>query len=93
MTPDQINGLFELVGAIYAVKNVARVLRDKQVAGIAWDAVAFWSVWGVWNLYYYPSLHQWASFSGGLLLVLANTTYVLLLLYYGRKEDGKGSSV
>jgi len=91
MTPDQINGTFELIGALFAMKNVRRVLRDKQVAGIAWDAVAFWSVWGFWNLYYYPNLEQWASFYGGCVLVSFNTIYVALLIYYGRIKDGKAT--
>jgi hypothetical protein len=87
LSPDQINGLFEVVGGLFALLNVRRVLRDKAVAGVSWVAVGFWSLWGFWNLYYYPHLDQWMSFYGGLMLVGANTTYVALLLYYGRRSD------
>lgn len=86
MTPDVLNGVFEFVGGLFILKSVFRLLRDKRVAGIAWEMIAFFSLWGVWNLYYYPSLDQWFSFAGGCFIVLVNTIYVGLLLFYGGKR-------
>ena len=51
-----------------------------------WPIQAFFTSWGVWNLYYYPTLHQWASFVGGIFLVLGNGTWVIMAAYYERKN-------
>jgi hypothetical protein len=78
--PDLINGAFELTGGIVCWLNVLRLLKDRRIEGVDWRVSGFFSAWGIWNLFYYPSLHQWASFAGGLLLVVANTTWVVLAL-------------
>jgi hypothetical protein len=48
--------------------------------------VAFFSSWGYWNLFFYPALDQWLSFVGGLLLVVANTFWLLQIAYWMRRE-------
>lgn len=82
LTPDVINGLFEVSGGLLCWANVARLVRDKRVVGVYWEVQGFFSVWGLWNLYYYPALGQWASFAGGLFLSLGNTTWTALAVYY-----------
>lgn len=78
------NGLFELFGGICLWGNVARIRRDKQVKGIDWRVTLFFSSWGFWNLWYYPNLHQWASFTGGLVIVWANATWLFFAFKYRR---------
>lgn len=85
--PDALNAAFELVGALLIVLNIRRVLRDRMVRGVDWRVTAFFSAWGLWNIFYYPHLGQWLSFIAGLLLVSANTTWVLLMLHFIRKEE------
>jgi hypothetical protein len=84
--PDLINGTFELVGGILCWLNVQRLRKDRRVQGVDWRVSAFFTAWGLWNLFFYPSLHQWASFAGGILLVLANTTWVTLALRYSSAQ-------
>ena len=60
-------------------------VKDKGYAGLHPAATAFFWSWGVWNLYYYPHLDQWWSFTGGVSLVIANTTWVAMMLKFGRK--------
>lgn len=83
---DLVNGAFESLGGIFLFLNVLRVLKDKSVKGISIVPTAFFSVWGVWNLFYYPSLDQWASFFGGALVVVMNTIWVSLAIYYARRK-------
>lgn len=85
MSPDLLNGLFELFGSVMTWMNVHRVWKDKGYAGLHPAAIAFFWSWGVWNLYYYPHLDQWFSFLGGVSLVAANTSWVVLMRTYGRK--------
>lgn len=83
---DALNGAFELLGGFFILLSVFKLLRDKQVRGISWLTTAFFMAWGYWNLYYYPSLGQWLSFSGGVFIVATNTLWVILLIHYTRLE-------
>lgn len=86
-TIDAINGSFELAGAVFCALNVRAIWRDKIVRGVYWPAVAFFALWGWWNLLYYPLLGQIYSFLAGVLLTLANSLWVILLIYFTRKEN------
>ena len=86
MTPDQINGAFEFIGGCFALLNVLRLLKDRQLCGVHWSPTLFFALWGMWNLYFYPSVNCWWSFTGGLLLVAVNATWVMLALYF---RDGR----
>jgi hypothetical protein len=78
---DAVNGAFELLGGASIWANVVRIRRDKKIRGIDWRITGFFTTWGFWNLWYYPSLGQWASFSGGVVIVAANVVW----LYYAIK--------
>lgn len=84
MTADIINGIFEFVGSVVLWMNVRQLYRDKKYNGVTTLATGWFMAWGCWNLYYYPSLNQWASFFGGCSIVAANTIWLALMFYYGR---------
>jgi hypothetical protein len=84
--PDLINGLFEGSGGFLLANNVRLLLKHKAVKGVSIVTTAIFSCWGFWNLFYYPHLKQWLSFSGGILVVIANTTWVVLAIYYTRRK-------
>jgi len=79
---DMINGTFEFIGAIVSWRNVYQIYKDKFIAGVYWPATAFFGLWGLWNIFYYSGLNQTWSFCSGILLCLANLTWVSLYLYY-----------
>lgn len=82
MTPDMINGLFELFGSLMLWTNVRQLYKDKEIKGVNWWTVVFFTSWGIWNLFYYPSLGQWWSFYGGISIALANLVWLIMLLCY-----------
>lgn len=82
MTPDLINGLFEAGGACAVGLSVRRLARDKRYAGMDPRQIGFFQSWGLWNLFYYPSLHQPFSFIGGAALATMNTIYLFQLWKY-----------
>lgn len=84
MTPDLINGLFECLGAFVLMMNVRQLIKHKQLQGVHIFPTIFYTGWGFWNLYYYPSLDQWFSFFGGLAIVIVNAVWVGLAIYYTR---------
>ncbi|MGD9728446.1 MAG: hypothetical protein AB7L09_02635 [Nitrospira sp.] len=92
-TPDLVNGLLELLGAIMLMGNVVAIRESKCIKGVRWYPVAFFSVWGFWNLYFYPHLDQWLSFIGGLCMVVANMLWLGHVGYYwwtGADDDARG---
>ena len=84
---DLTNAVFELGGGLLIFLNCLKLYKDKEVKGISIGVVGFFTLWGCWNLYYYPFLNQWLSFAGGLLIVIANTLWVSMALYYGRRKN------
>lgn len=79
MNADLVNGAFEFAAGLMMANNCRVLLRDRAVAGVSIASMAFFSAWGIWNLWYYPSLGQTWSFIGGLFVVTANVAYVALL--------------
>lgn len=92
MTPDMINGSFELMGAFFLLLNVRQLYRDKELNGVHWAPTLFFSTWGVWNLYYYPSLGQWYSFAGGLAIVCINTFWLGQIAWYAKIKPALAKS-
>lgn len=79
---DFINSLFEFGLAAMLCLNIRQLLRDKEVKGFHWAPLAFVTVWGLWNIFYYPSLGQWWSAGAGVLVLLCNITILMLTLRY-----------
>ena len=82
MWPDIVNGMLEFAGAAVLWLNVGALYRDKEIKGVHWAAVAFFSTWGLWNLFYYPHLDQWFSFAGGVALVFVNIVWLCMLGFF-----------
>jgi hypothetical protein len=84
---DLINGCFEALAGVMLWRNVLALYRAKEVRGVSVLTFSLFALWGFWNLYYYSSLQQWWSWLAGILVVLANTSWVLLAIYYrGRRR-------
>ena len=81
---DLINGLFEILGMFFICPSIIKLYREKEVRGISYVHASYFFVWGVWNLYFYPSLGQTWSFIGAIGIVIANFIWVCQLLYYRR---------
>lgn len=92
MTPDMINGSFELMGAFFLLLNIRQLYRDKELNGVHWLPTLFFSTWGIWNLYYYPSLGQWYSFAGGLAIVCINTFWLGQIAWYAKLKPAFAKS-
>lgn len=82
MWPDAVNAAFELVGAVTVWANIRRIWVDRVVRGVDWRVFIFFTVWGMWNLFYYPHLGQWLSFWGGAVITLSNAIWVVLVIYF-----------
>lgn len=86
MSDDLINGLFEFAGGLFVLNHCRVLLNDRLVRGVSIISTLFFPSWGLWNLYYYPSLAQWWSFAGGVVLVSTNLLYISMLVYFSREH-------
>ena len=87
MSPDFVNAMFETLGGFVILLNIKRLFKDKLVRGVDWKVTAFFTAWGLWNIFYYPYLGQSLSFYAGLFIVGVNTWQLWLMIYYVRKEQ------
>jgi hypothetical protein len=86
--PDIINASFELGGALTQTLNIKAILADRKVMGVSWLTTLFFSVWGIWNLYFYSDLQQWFSLGAGMALTVTNLLWVFLVFYFKKMDDG-----
>jgi hypothetical protein len=84
---DLINGSFELLSGLFTILNIVKLVKDKELKGISYIPIVFFTIWGIWNLYYYPSLNQIYSFIGGLMITTVNLIWIILLFYYKWKKN------
>lgn len=83
---DSINGLFELMAGFFILNHCRVLAKEKAVAGVSILSVAFFFLWGLWNIIYYPAIGQTFSFYAGLVVCAANLLWVSLLLRYKSKR-------
>ena len=83
---DNVNGTYETIGGLFMLANCIKVYKDKEVKGISLTSAMFFCSWGLWNIVYYPSLNQWMSTIGAILLAFFNTTWLCQAIYYTRKN-------
>jgi len=82
---DFINGLIEAFAGLFVLNHCRVLYADKSVRGVSIVSALFFTLWGFWNLYYYPQLNQPVSFYGGLFVVLANAVYISMMVVYRRR--------
>ena len=78
MWPDLINASIELGGAYFTWRNYLELRQARELRGVSWPTMAFFTAWGIWNLVYYPAIGQWASFAAGIVLAAGNLAWVML---------------
>ncbi len=79
---DAVNAGFEFGSSALLCINVSKLWKAKMVRGVSLWPAAFFNTWGFWNLYWYPSLGQYISFTGGVLVLVVNTTWLALAWRY-----------
>ena len=89
MSIDKINAIFQIIGALLIWKNALLLYKVKEVKGVYWPATAFFTIWGFWNIYYFPSLGQWFSFVAGIVLTVGNLAWTIQAIYYSKLNKGK----
>ena len=82
---DFINFIFEISGGFFVLLSILATHKAKKIEGVSILMVLFFTSWGYWNLYYYPSLGQLLSGLGAASVALANTFWLCQIMYYKRR--------
>jgi len=82
---DFFNGCFEFIGALMTLLSVKALLRDKEIKGIHWAPIVFFTSWSTFNLWFYPANNLWWSFAGGVAIWLVNAIWLALVWKYRKK--------
>ena len=82
MNLDLINASFELFGGVAILMSANKCYQNKSADGISWVMTAFFFIWGIFNLFFYPSLGQNLSFYAAVFMVACNIAYTSLIIKY-----------
>ena len=82
--PDVVNATFEVGGAFAISASIVKLLHDREVKGVSWYMIAFFTSWGAWNVFYYPHLGQLWSFYAGIAVLATNVVYLTLLVRFSK---------
>ncbi len=79
---DTINGLFEIFGGIIGLLNIFQIIKDKEVKGISYLVTIFFTLWGIWNCYFYYNLMLYMSLVGSLSMTIVNMVWLILVFKF-----------
>ena len=86
VTPDFINGCFELFASAFILNHCRALWKSGQAEGISIVSTIFFTCWGMWNVWYYPHLGQTLSFYAGIAVLMANFFWVYSIWYIRRRN-------
>jgi len=86
MTSDIINGGYKFLLGFFIFLNCVQLWKDKTVKGVRISPFICFALGSLWDLYYYPHLNQWVSLMGACHIVVWNIIWVILALYYTRRN-------
>jgi hypothetical protein len=86
--PDVTQAFWELGSAVFSVLNIIAIRRSKSVAGVHWAPTAFFSAWGVYNLWFYTALHLPLAYWAGLAITCTNFCWLGHLAWYAHCRRG-----
>lgn len=79
---DAINAAFGIAASAFLWLNAWSLYRARAVAGVHWLYVAFFTLFGLWNLLLYSKLELWYSLIAGVSGVSANAIWLILAFTY-----------
>ena len=87
MTMDQTNACFELMGAAFMIPSLIKAYKEKVIQGVSILTPIFFSCWGIFNVFYYPSIFQFYSGMAAIMLFSINLIWLYQVIVYSRKNN------
>lgn len=82
ISPDLTQAGWELGSAMFSVLNIRAVRRSKSIAGVHWAPTAFFSAWGIYNLWFYTVMQLPAAYWAGLAITCTNLVWLSHVAWY-----------
>jgi cation transport ATPase len=82
LTMDQANACLEMGGAFLRTLDCIKLFQDKRFSGGHLGTALYFLGWGVFNVFFYPSLNQVWSFWAAIVLMVMNGLWFVMALYY-----------
>lgn len=82
LNPDYTQAFWELGSACFQLPNVFAIRKSKSISGIHWYATAFFTAWGIYNLWFYTALNLPTAYWAGLAITAVNLLWLGHLCYY-----------
>lgn len=82
LTMDQANAALEMGGAFLRTLDCIKLFQHKRFVGGHLGTALYFLLWGVFNVFFYPSLNQVWSFWAALALMVINGLWFVMAVYY-----------
>lgn len=87
MNPDYTQAAFEFGSACFQVRNVLAIRTHQTIKGVHWSPTAFFTAWGVYNLWFYTALHLPLAWWAGLAITAVNAVWLSHAAYYVLRRE------
>lgn len=82
VTPDHTQAAWELGSAALCAMNVMAVRRSRSISGVHWLPTAYFTGWGLYNLWFYAALNLPTAWWAGLAITVVNSVWLGHVAYY-----------
>jgi hypothetical protein len=86
LTPDHTQATWEIGAALFGLLNIRAIRKSRSVTGVHWLPTAYFSAWGVYNLWFYAALDLPMSWWAGIGMCAVNLTWLCHLCYYSLRK-------
>jgi hypothetical protein len=86
---DQANACLEMGGAFLRTLDCIKLFQDKRFSGGHLGTALYFLGWGVFNVFFYPSLNQVWSFWAAIALMAMNGLWFVMAVHYNYFHDGR----
>lgn len=81
---DIINSGFKYTSGFFIIPTIYNLYKSKNAEGISFIHIFFFTLWGIWNLYYFRKMNQPLSMIANIFLVIMNFIWMAMVIYYKR---------
>jgi hypothetical protein len=81
---DGVNSAFISIGGWLVFLNCWQLFKDKLLSGVSIISLVFYTVWGMFNAYYYLTLGKFEPMWAEVFISVGNLCYLYMAVKYNR---------
>ncbi len=87
LNPDNINAFFIYGGSFFILMNCIELYRAKLLSGVSLFSLFFYTVWGMFNAYYYADLGKIQPMLAEVAISVLNIMYFIMALKFYKNPE------